>query len=93
MPEFKASSFAGSGFEFSSQPHSLGSKLPNSASGSGYGASASWSRFAELDLFFLPRFLSTEASNRNGHRLFNHRDTRGFEVRTVMFSFCCFVLV
>ena len=47
----------------------------------------------ELDLFFLPRFLSTEASSRNGHRLFNHRDTRGFEVSTVMFSFCCFVLV
>ena len=90
MPEFDASSFAGSGFEFSSQPHSLGSKLPNSASGSGLSLMVS---VTELDLFFLPRFLSTEASNRNGHRLFNHRDTRGFEVRTVMFSFCCFVLV
>ena len=90
MPEFDASSFAGSGFEFSSQPHSLGSKLPNSASGSDLSLMVS---VTELDLFFLPRFLSTEASNRNGHRLFNHRDTRGFEVRTVMFSFCCFVLV
>ena len=49
MPEFEASSFAGSGFEVSSQPlageetpqpQSLGSKLPNSASGSGYGASS-----------------------------------------------------
>ena len=32
MPEFEASSFAGSGFEVSSQPQGLGSKLPNSAS-------------------------------------------------------------
>ena len=44
VPEFEASSFAGSGFEVSSQPHSLCSKLPNSASGSGYRASASGSQ-------------------------------------------------
>ena len=70
MPEFEASSFAGSGFEVSSQPQGLGSKLPNSAS------SRVWVRgllslsvsVTILDHFFFPRFLSipNEASSRNG---------------------------